>query len=181
MVKGDHFWQKNLKNVVSQCFRRVTGMHKYQGSHSDSGSSVLEAVVQGCTVKKVFSKIPQNSQENTCARVSLLIKLQASGQNCSKLIWFDKIKYLFQGTRTIQNKCKQRGVQQQKNWHGRRKNTRLLWENLKQRPKETPNSRKCFWKWCVNFPRIVFFPYIFKKIGGYTTKFWKVFYIHFKF
>ena len=31
-----------------------------------------EAVVQRCSVKKVFLKISQNSQENTCARVSFL-------------------------------------------------------------------------------------------------------------
>ena len=31
----------------------------------------------GCSVKKVFLEILQNSQENTCARVSFLIKLQA--------------------------------------------------------------------------------------------------------
>ena len=37
-----------------------------------------EAVVQRCSVKKVFSEISQNSQKNTCARVSLLMKLQAS-------------------------------------------------------------------------------------------------------
>ena len=37
-----------------------------------------EAVAQKCSVKKVFLKILQNSQENTCARVSFLIKLQAS-------------------------------------------------------------------------------------------------------
>ena len=30
-----------------------------------------------CSVKKVFLKILQNSQENTCVRVSFLIKLQA--------------------------------------------------------------------------------------------------------
>ena len=30
-----------------------------------------EAVAQRCSVKKVFLKISQNSQENTCARVSL--------------------------------------------------------------------------------------------------------------
>ena len=36
-----------------------------------------EAVVQKCSVKKVFLEIWQNSQENTCARVSFLIKLQA--------------------------------------------------------------------------------------------------------
>ena len=35
----------------------------------------LEAVAQRCSVKKVFSEISQNSQENTCARVSILIKL----------------------------------------------------------------------------------------------------------
>ena len=35
-----------------------------------------ESVVQRCSVKKVFLEISQNSQENTCARVSFLIKLQ---------------------------------------------------------------------------------------------------------
>ena len=35
-----------------------------------------EAVVQKCPVKKVFWKISQNSQENTCSRVPFLIKLQ---------------------------------------------------------------------------------------------------------
>ena len=38
-----------------------------------------EVVVQRCSVKKFFLKISQNSQENTCARVSILIKLQAQG------------------------------------------------------------------------------------------------------
>ena len=35
------------------------------------------AVAQRCSVKKVFLETLQNSQENTCARVSILIKLQA--------------------------------------------------------------------------------------------------------
>ena len=35
-----------------------------------------EAVAQRCSVKKVFLKISQNSQENTCTRDSFLIKLQ---------------------------------------------------------------------------------------------------------
>ena len=38
-----------------------------------------QAVTQSCSVKKVFLKISQNSQENTCARVSFLIKLQTPG------------------------------------------------------------------------------------------------------
>ena len=36
-----------------------------------------EAVAQRYSVKKVFLEISQNSQENTCARDSFLIKLQA--------------------------------------------------------------------------------------------------------
>ena len=51
-----------------------------------------KAVAQRCSVKKVFLEISQNSQENTCARVSFLIKLQAAfgGQITfgSKLIRF---------------------------------------------------------------------------------------------
>ena len=38
-----------------------------------------EAVTRSFSVKKVFLKISQNSQENTCTRVSFLIKLQTSG------------------------------------------------------------------------------------------------------
>ena len=38
-------------------------------------SELPEAVVRRCPVKKVFLKISKNSQENTCARVSFLIKL----------------------------------------------------------------------------------------------------------
>ena len=35
-----------------------------------------EAVVQRCSVKKVFLETSQNPQEKTCVRVSFLIKLQ---------------------------------------------------------------------------------------------------------
>ena len=41
-----------------------------------------EAVVQRCSAKKVFLEISQNSQENTCAKVSFLTKLQAGTQLC---------------------------------------------------------------------------------------------------
>ena len=43
-----------------------------------------EAVVRRCSVKKVFLEISQNSQENTCARDFLLIKLQAKACNFIK-------------------------------------------------------------------------------------------------
>ena len=41
---------------------------------------ISEAVARSCSVKKAFLEISQNSQENTCARVSFLIKLQAEAQ-----------------------------------------------------------------------------------------------------
>ena len=37
---------------------------------------ITETVVRRCSVKKVFLEISQNSQESTCTRVCLLIKLQ---------------------------------------------------------------------------------------------------------
>ena len=40
---------------------------------------IQEAVAQKCSLKKVFLKVLQNPQKNTCARVSFLIKLHASG------------------------------------------------------------------------------------------------------
>ena len=40
---------------------------------------ILETATRGVLCKKVFLEISQNSQENTCARVSFLIKLQALG------------------------------------------------------------------------------------------------------
>ena len=44
----------------------------------------LEAVAQRCFVKRVLLKILQNLQENTCLRVSLLIKLDALACNFIK-------------------------------------------------------------------------------------------------
>ena len=38
---------------------------------------ILEAATKGVLCKKLFLEISQNSQENTCARVSFLIKMQA--------------------------------------------------------------------------------------------------------
>ena len=53
--------------------------HLIHLTKDDEGAflSPLEAFDQRCSVKKCFLEISQNSQENTCARVSFLIKLQA--------------------------------------------------------------------------------------------------------
>ena len=40
-----------------------------------------------CSVKKMFLGISQNSQENTCARVSILIKLQACNFILKYRLW----------------------------------------------------------------------------------------------
>ena len=42
-------------------------------------STLLEAVAQRCSAKKVFLEISHNSQESTCVRVSFVTKLQTSG------------------------------------------------------------------------------------------------------
>ena len=49
-----------------------------ESKFSEKGFLFLETVVQRCSVKKVLLEISQNSQKNTCARVSFSIKLQAS-------------------------------------------------------------------------------------------------------
>ena len=69
----------NDKIFPSQC-----GIRKgYSSQHSllvmteiFKESVDIEAVTQRCFVKKVFLEISQNSQENICARVSFVIKLQ---------------------------------------------------------------------------------------------------------
>ena len=38
-----------------------------------------EAATRGVLLKNVFLEISQNSQENTCAKASILTNLQASG------------------------------------------------------------------------------------------------------
>ena len=57
----------------------TTGLKFYYVSKNIEAQSMLkiEAVFEWCSVKIVFLEISQNSQENTCATVSFLIKLQA--------------------------------------------------------------------------------------------------------
>ena len=43
-------------------------------------------------MKKVFLEISQNSQENTCARVSYLIKLLASGEIFKNTFFTEKLR-----------------------------------------------------------------------------------------
>ena len=49
---------------------------------------ISEAATEDALQKKVFLKLSQNSQENTCARVSFLIKLDAT-QACNFILKTD--------------------------------------------------------------------------------------------
>ena len=63
----------NLQYLHSTWNKRRAGLvisHKYYNQKQSS---------KGVLWKRMFLEISQNSQENTCARVSFLIKLQASG------------------------------------------------------------------------------------------------------
>ena len=68
------------QNVYKNCFLKIFKKTWYvNGGETEGLCESTKWVVRRCSVKKMFWKISQNSQENTCARVSLfLIKLQAS-------------------------------------------------------------------------------------------------------
>ena len=56
--------------------------------NNNSFMNMSEAVARRCSVKKVFLEISQNSQKNTCARVSLLIKCRSqSATLLKKRLW----------------------------------------------------------------------------------------------
>ena len=67
---------KRVKLFIFYCFSLEKYGHSwFQIKYLTASNKALyliftEAVVQRCSVKKVFLKISQNSQENTCARVS---------------------------------------------------------------------------------------------------------------
>ena len=68
----------SYKKKLVHCFaEEINGLVYIWTDHS-------EAVAQRCSVKKMFLQLLQNSQENTCARVSFLIKLQTSVRNFIK-------------------------------------------------------------------------------------------------
>ena len=62
-----------MKSVISKIITEKSA----NSFKMDNLCRSIEAVVQRCSVKKMFLEISQNSQKNTCARVSFLIKLQS--------------------------------------------------------------------------------------------------------
>ena len=70
------------------CFAYLLVLMSYDSSNMNLGNIETivssEAVVRRCFIKKMFLEILQNSQENTCAKVSFLIKLLAEACNFVK-------------------------------------------------------------------------------------------------
>ena len=70
----------NSNSLKSFEFERKTNIGDINSSRSDNEEEGAEAVVwtffAAVSVENMFLEISQNSQENTCARVSFLIKLQ---------------------------------------------------------------------------------------------------------
>ena len=69
-IYGWIFFPANNYSLLESCQLYVIAKYKA------SSCCKIEAVIQRCSVKKAFLKILQNLQENPCARVSFLIKLQ---------------------------------------------------------------------------------------------------------
>ena len=59
-------------------FARFNNFRDWQ-MFRDRPVTLIKKVVQRCSVEKLFWEISQNPQENTCVRVSFLIRLQALG------------------------------------------------------------------------------------------------------
>ena len=79
-----------IKDFVSKCYQSHSFLLIWRHILNNSlwktslFCTVIEEVIQRCSIKIVFFEISQNSQENACARVSFLIKLQANSCNCIK-------------------------------------------------------------------------------------------------
>ena len=70
-------------SITMQCFTQKSFLPYFLASEA-THQSLVRSSHRRCFVRKVFLEILENSQENTCARVSFLIKLQASACNFIK-------------------------------------------------------------------------------------------------
>ena len=61
---------------IIECIKETTGGHNHKDWSYYWEASTLQMQPAEVFYKKMFLKISQNSRQNTCARASLLIKLQ---------------------------------------------------------------------------------------------------------
>ena len=76
VISGCQFKTLKKHYLFSQ---KVSSIDDRQASKRTSNVAIPEAVAERCSLKEVLFEILQHSQENTCAIVSFLIKLQAWG------------------------------------------------------------------------------------------------------
>ena len=70
-----------IKQHLGHIWSSIPEKVKHTKAELKKSVAYTEAATGGVLQKKVFLKVSQNSQENTCARVSYLIKLQAPPAN----------------------------------------------------------------------------------------------------
>ena len=61
------------------------------------------AVTRRCSIKQMFLKISQNSQETACARLSFLIKLQAQACNFIKKEALAQVMFSYENCKIFKN------------------------------------------------------------------------------
>ena len=66
----EFLFQAYVFSLLESCKLYLIAMYKASNCYK------IEAVIERSSAKKLFLKISKNSQENPCARVSFLIKLQ---------------------------------------------------------------------------------------------------------
>ena len=81
--RNSYFWKQKRKLIIRSIEIKIDAKNvMFWLLKKTYERRKTEAVAQRCSVKKVFLEISQNSQENTCTRVSFLIKLQAPPGIC---------------------------------------------------------------------------------------------------
>ena len=84
----EFFFTTNDFSLLESC--QLYQIAKYKASNCCK----IEGGIERCSVKKVYLKIFLNSQENLCARVSFLIKLQPKKRLWYRCFPVDIAKYL---------------------------------------------------------------------------------------
>ena len=85
IVDDLEFFLSNFEFILNE----ITNAKPYLGGfsliimqkHKMVESECVRSSQQRCSVKELFLEILQNSQENTCARVSFLVKLPKGGSS----------------------------------------------------------------------------------------------------
>ena len=77
------FWSSERKPICRKRGNRWKQLYTMNWTTTNA-----ETVSQRCSVKEVFLEISQNSQENTCVRVSFLVKSLRPATLLKKSLWY---------------------------------------------------------------------------------------------